>query len=132
MKIYLAAPWIHKEQARAAAEQIEAAGHTITKRWWEHREVPGYLTADTTHDDELVQQAVEDVEGVFNADAFVVLTTAPSEGKSVETGLALAWGMPIIVVGQKTNLFHYLLNEALVVETIEAAIELLGTRQFVD
>ena len=108
MRIYIAAPWTHKADAARVASLLEAAGHTITKRWWEHREVPGYLTADHSNDDELTEQALQDIDGVLTADVFVLLNYEKSEGKAVETGIALAVGIPIIVVGGRSNLFHYL------------------------
>lgn len=107
MRIYIAAPWDHKAEACAAATQLEAAGHTITKKWWEHPEVAGFLRNDDDND-ELAIQAVEDISGVWNANVFLLLNMAPSEGKCVETGLALAYGTPIIIIGQRSNLFHYL------------------------
>lgn len=106
MKIYIAAPWVRKSEAIMAAWDFEQAGFTITKRWWEHREVPGYLVND--HDNaELRQQADEDMRGVHIADLFVLLNYEKSEGKAVETGFALAAGIPILLVGGKSNLFHY-------------------------
>lgn len=108
MRIYIAAPWTHKTDAARVASLLETAGHTITKRWWEHCEVPGYLTADHSNDDELTEQALQDIDGVLTADVFVLLNYEKSEGKAVETGIALAVGIPIIVVGGRSNLFHYL------------------------
>jgi nucleoside 2-deoxyribosyltransferase len=122
-RIYLAAPWVRRDEARAAGELIEAAGHTITKKWWEHRDVP--IDQADRHL-ELEQQAIEDLEGVFRAQVFVLLNLATSEGKAVETGLALAYGKPIILVGERSNLFHYLVNPAFRVPTIEEAIVLAG------
>lgn len=121
MRIYVAAPWTHKADAKRFAETLEAAGHTITKKWWEHREVPGYLTADIPASEriELEQQAKEDFEGVLTAEAFVLLNLEKSEGKAVETGMAitsagfLANGVTragvyrFFLVGGKSNLFHY-------------------------
>lgn len=108
MKVYIAAPWTRKALAASYAAVLEASGHTITKRWWEHREVPGYLTDDHTNDAELAQQALEDIDGVLAADVFVLLNLEKSEGKAVETGIALAAGIPIVVVGPRSNIFHYL------------------------
>lgn len=122
MNVYLAAPWTHKEEAARFANVLEAAGHAITKKWWEHREVPGYLASgiSTANRDELAQQAAEDIAGVFLADAFVLLNYEKSEGKAVETGVALALGVlqaknilvggpkRFILVGTGTNLFHYI------------------------
>lgn len=108
MRIYLAAPWVFKDEAARAGALLESAGHIITKKWWEHREVPGYIHPPDVSNDELMFQAAEDLAGVFNAQVMVLLNFAVSEGKAVETGLALAYGTPIIVVGVRSNLFHYL------------------------
>jgi nucleoside 2-deoxyribosyltransferase len=118
MKVYIAAPWTHKADAARTAAMLEAAGHEVTKRWWEHREVPGYLTDDHANDGELREQAEEDVQGVCDADVFVLLNYAKSEGKAVETGVAIACGIPIIVVGRRSNLFHYL--SVVVVTSVDA------------
>lgn len=114
MRVYIAAPWTHKPAAIAAAVAFEQAGFTVTKRWWEHR--------DTTDIEELAIQAIEDIAGVFNANWFVLLNLEKSEGKAVETGLALAYGTPIIVVGKPTNLFHYLPGTRFA-DTVEDAIQ---------
>jgi len=111
MRIYVAAPWINKSEARAAAETLEKKGHTITEKWWEHPEVDGYLRANCNDNDreELAYQAAQDVTGVLSADAFVLLNLGKSEGKSVETGIAIISEVPrLILIGGKSNLFHYL------------------------
>lgn len=128
MRIYLAAPWVCKAEALAAATTLEVAGHTITKKWWEHREVNGYLRDDisTEQREELMIQAMEDIAGVWNAQAFILLNGKVSEGKSVETGLALAYSTPIVLIGAPSNLFHYL-PHVFRVDTIEDAIALLPT-----
>lgn len=106
MKVYLAAPWVEKELARAVAPVIEAAGHTITEKWWEHPEVEGYpIQGD---DAELCEQAGKDLHGVLSADAVIVLNPRASEGKAVEQGIAIAMCTPIVVVGKRSNIFHYL------------------------
>lgn len=121
MRVYIAAPWGCKRDAADAAHQFEAAGHTITKPWWEHRDV-NEVDPDTWA--ELAHQAIEDWRGVEEADVFVVLALQVSEGKSVETGLALAYGVPIILVGTRTNLFHYLPG-VVVVPTVKHALAVL-------
>lgn len=123
MRVYLAAPWVCKDEACTAATALESAGHTITKKWWEHREVDGYLAKNISIEaaEELAIQAMEDMTGVFNAQAFILLNTRTSEGKNVELGMALAYGTPVIVVGRPTNLFHYF-PDTWFCQTIEDAI----------
>src|SRR3954464_15266950 len=89
-KVYLAAPWTHRPDALAAAQQIEAAGHAITEHWWRHADVP------LDQRDEIRAQAQADVDGVLAADVLVLLNLAKSEGKAVEQGIALQRGIPII------------------------------------
>lgn len=121
MRVYVAAPWTHKAEAKRYADALGAAGHEITKKWWEHREVPGYLdpAIGIPERKELEQQAAEDLAGVLAADAFLLLNLEKSEGKAVETGIAIlamicriagqAGTGPTthILVGGKSNLFHY-------------------------
>lgn len=134
MRIYVAAPWTHKDDAKTYADALEAAGHTITKKWWEHREVPGYLDPTIGGDElaELAQQSKEDMQGVLTADAFVLLNLEKSEGKAVETGMAFASAVMLahglaqtgvvafVLVGGKSNLFHYapMWQEAVTVEDV--------------
>lgn len=109
MRLYLAAPWTCKSAAQTFAQILEDAGHTVPCRWWEHSELPAYLSGQETEGDfaVLAEQAYLDLDGVLTADAFVLLNLVKSEGKAVETGVAIASGVPIIVVGPRSNLFHY-------------------------
>lgn len=114
MNIYLAAPWVDRERAALEAVKLEAAGHEITEKWWEHE--------DTTDHDELVEQAKLDVVGVLAADMLVLLNTQKSEGKAVETGIAIMCCIPIAVVGERTNLFHHL-DDVTLFNSVEEVID---------
>lgn len=109
MKVYLAAPWVDKQQAQEVADILVRQGHCITTRWWEHRDVPGYRTGNETRDEmaELAEQAQLDLDGVLSADVFVLMNSTVSEGKAVETGVAICSGVPVIILGKRSNLFHY-------------------------
>jgi nucleoside 2-deoxyribosyltransferase len=118
LRIYIAAPWVDRELAIKLAERLEAKGHTITHKWWEFenknegQHLESYLEA-YSHD-YLRSCAIDDVNGVKNADKVVLLDTKKSEGKAVEQGIAIALGIPIIAVGrigsQSMNVFHHLDN----------------------
>lgn len=128
MRIYIAAPWVEREKLPAIARVFEGAGHTITERWWEHEDVPNYPHHTTEAEDkELGNQATRDLLGVFMADAVVLINSAKSEGKAVETGLAIAAGMPVIVVGPRSNIFHWMLPPEFCVDTIDEALRLLSS-----
>jgi nucleoside 2-deoxyribosyltransferase len=120
MNIYLAAPWKRKLDAQLAADALEAAGHTITSRWLDYY-------GDTDDPEELAAEAINDIEDIDAADVFVLLNLEPSEGKAVETGLALAEGLQILGVGQPSNVFHHL-PEIQWVSTLAEAIDVLAGR----
>jgi nucleoside 2-deoxyribosyltransferase len=99
-RIYVAAPWTRRGEARAVADRLREAGYDIVSSW---------LTEEDSQDpDHLAIRAHIDLVDIVNSDAMVVLTLEQSEGKSVETGIAIAMGIPVIVVGPRSNIFHYL------------------------
>lgn len=112
-QVYIAAPWELREVAKDLAEKLEAKGIGVTHPWW----VDEGTTADGfTDEDEnfLIQCALSDYNGVRKADAFILLNTQArgyeTSGKAVETGMALAWGCPIFMIGEPSNIFHHLPN----------------------
>ena len=114
MRVYVAAPWTRKSDARTAALILEQYGFTITVPWWDHHE--------THNPKELHEQATADFDGVVGADALVLLNLEMSEGKAVETGIAIASGIPVFVVGDKTNVFHNLDGAVLMFQSLDMAI----------
>ena len=102
MRVYIAAPWTHRQKLPAIAATVTALGCTVTHDWW-NREA-----GDEDHS-ELSRLARLDFNGVVTADTFVLLNFDKSEGKSVESGIALACGKHCIGVGPRyTNIFHNL------------------------
>lgn len=129
MKIYIAAPWIMRGDMPDIARQFEKAGHEITWDWWKY---------DGDHDESPEFHrtcAINDAQGVINADVLVLLNTSKSEGKAVEQGIAIANGMDIIAVGElgalSKNVFHYMDNYTWV-PTVKDAITALSTYEGVD
>lgn len=109
------------------AAQFEAAGHTLTERWWEHVDIPGYPNNVTAAGfNALEDQSTLDYLGVVYADVLVVLNTERSEGKAVETGIAIALLKPIILVGSRTNIFHFI-PSVYPVRDVRAAIRKLAS-----
>lgn len=127
MKVYIAAPWADKALMPDIGEKFEAAGHKITHKWWDVDSTPENLPGTALI---LRQQAINDIQGVQNADLVVVMNTAKSEGKSFEQGIATADNKPIVIVGQRgsvsMNVFHYLDNYRWV-ENLSDALEVLDT-----
>lgn len=130
VKIYLAAPWKDKELAKAAADKLAEAGYYITSRWHHvHADKPADSSGLEFDPTMLKQEALNDAEDVYAADVFLLLNTQKrgeeTSGKAVETGMAMAWGKPVILVGEPTNVFHYL--DIHKVSDIEGAIEVINT-----
>jgi hypothetical protein len=134
MKVYLAGPWVARGAMPSIARQLESEGHAITERWWE-KEEPGNVGSGRLDDKryldehpELItyfeERAVADFIGVVNADALVVWNSDKSEGKAVETGIALAHKAAVVVIGKRTNVFHHLPGVH-VVDTVDDALALL-------
>lgn len=110
MKVYVAAPWGQREKAASLAERLEKKGHEITHKWWVYE---GAAINGMDPDDAFMRRCAEDdFAAVFEADVVVLLNLQErgheTSGKAVETGLALAWSVPIKMIGAKTNVFHYL------------------------
>lgn len=125
MRVYIAAPWVRREEAIEEGKKFEAAGHTVTSRWFYHESAggdPKDPTGAGAPIKRLQDQATEDIYDVLTSDALVVLNLERSEGKAVETGVAMASGVPVISVGKRGNIFLTLCTE---VETVEEAIEAL-------
>lgn len=114
--IYLAAPWKDRDLAAIVARDLVSAGFTITEPWWNH--------PDTNDPTELRLQAKKDLFGVRTADYLICLNTLKSEGKAVETGYALAFNVPVVIVGPITSIFHHH-PLVTVVSTVEEAINVI-------
>ncbi len=115
MKVYLAAPYPARNQIRRYADQLEQIGFTITSTWLneQHEITPGTIDAATDLDSEQTNLHVHtDVKDVSRSDLLVLVTNSASDeysysgGRHVETGIALAQGIPVIVVGEPENIFH--------------------------
>lgn len=134
-KIYVAGPWDFRNKAKEVADKFEAAGHEITHKWWLHDAGVGGL-ADTEYHR---QCAINDVNGVLNADVFYLLNLQErgkeTSGKAVELGLALAgqsffsldkWhNIKIFIEGPYTTNVFQLLNGVQWVTNVEEVIERL-------
>ena len=112
MKLYVAGPWVDRDQVNVEAQKFRDAGHVVDCRWLTlHTDVgqaAGNALNQDEHQDFLREQAMNDIEDLLNSDALVVINSAKSEGMAVETGIAIAALMPIMIVGRRTNIFHTL------------------------
>ena len=102
VKVYIAAPYPEREAAQAVMRDLEnQIGFEVTSTWL--REM-----------DELADAYARlDLADVGRADVLVALnpsawTNTGTGGRHVEFGYALALGKRIVLVGERSNIFHYL------------------------
>lgn len=111
MNVYIAAPYEARKAAVALAAVVESLGCSLCASW---------LTPEHNDDgknsplgDVPVVHALEDLEDVLACDIFIVLNPKGFErsgtgGRHVELGVAIATRKPIILIGERTNVFHFL------------------------
>ena len=114
MKVYLAAPYVRKDEIKARAEELREAGIEVTSSWLEEPHKPSIQMHELTHE-EHQEYAMNDVRDVLAADLLVFFTDPTKAiiraGRHVEFGMAVARYMPIVVVGcEFENIFHHLSN----------------------
>lgn len=97
--VYIAAPYPLKEEARELRNQLERCGVVVTSRWLDGREDTDEQSAETDLRDVRAAQAVV----LLNPDAWANIGTG---GRHVEIGAALTYGMPVYILGVKSNVFH--------------------------
>jgi len=89
MQIYVATKFSGMARAHHFMRMLEAHGHTITHDW----------TTLEHHNRPRVQCAADDLRGVKEADALVLLQVDAMRGAWIETGAALVLGKPVLVLG---------------------------------
>lgn len=122
-RIYLAAPWVYRVEAREAKQALVNAGLSVVSGWTEREEGNGTYDQDAAF---LQHHAKLDADEVQAADTLVILNLTKSEGKASEMGMALAQGKRVVLVGPRTGNIFYHLPEVEQVDTLDAAIALLG------
>lgn len=101
MFVYIAAPYPEREAAIQVMNQLEEAGFRVTSTWLKG-------------DDELADKYARlDLEDIRRSQIVVALNprhfhNSGTGGRHVEFGYALALNRPIVLVGERSNIFHYL------------------------
>ncbi len=116
--VYLAGPYAARARLNGFAGDLRTMLVDVTASWLDetHDIAPGTVDAATDLSDaEVARHAVTDIEDIANADLLILITAdvagvpaATSGGRHVETGVAIASGIPVLVVGQPENVFHRL------------------------
>ena len=126
MKIYLAARYSRRTELVDYRADLTARGAEVTSRWLngDHQidnsgtpigESGEALVEGSSPDGAALREhfAQEDVADVMRADMLIAFTEQPRVGPSrggrwVEFGLAIALGIPMVVIGPRENLFTWL------------------------
>jgi hypothetical protein len=105
MKVYIASR--SQEAGRRLRDLVQSLGHEVTSRWLDVE----FYTGMPQDEEEKVRAAVENLTDVQEADVLVLRAEPDGSfvpgGKHVETGAALAWGKPVLVLGRRENVFHW-------------------------
>lgn len=111
LSVYLAAPYAWKDKLQAYRKELTDASIVCTSRWLDEPHKPTTQIGDLP-DGEFTKYAAQDFQDVVSADVLVFFTdptkTIVRGGRHVEFGIALASGLPVFVIGEKENIFHYL------------------------
>jgi nucleoside 2-deoxyribosyltransferase len=122
--VYLAGPWANRDSVRIARERFRSVGIQVNSQWLDVPIIEGAgndAASQASAGYNMADEAHRDLDDIDHSDLMVVMNLSKSEGKAVETGIALAKEMQVIVVGERSNVFHYL-PQVIVVETVEEAI----------
>ena len=89
MKVYVAGSWEERDEIKNVMKKLEAAGHEVLVDWTCHGGTGKK------------KYALEDFEGVVASEIFILVNPAVmSRGKFIETGIALAGGKNIYIIGK--------------------------------
>ena len=102
-KVYVAARWEQKIEARAFAAELMRAGYVVTSRWvWSEERDPAHENPN-----EAVRWADSDLQDIRMSDVFLLLSDGElgRGGKDFELGYAYALGKRSAVIGPPTHVF---------------------------
>lgn len=114
MKVYLASQYCTKDQISKYAAELRENGIEVTSSWLEEPHSPNTQMSELSPEQHTFY-ALNDLNDVDRSDMLVFFSVDPSiaakrGGRHVEFGYAIKAGLPILVVGPKENIFHYLPN----------------------
>lgn len=105
MKVYIAGPACEKDYVCHVKLLLQQSGFTVVSTWADQRDV-GYEDPGVT--ERLAGAAVQDFKEVASCDLLLILSMTGSRGgMHSELGIALALDKELILIGQRTQVFHY-------------------------
>lgn len=112
-RVYLSAAFSRWQEVQALAGQLATSGCEVVSTWHNC----GSNGSGEVPFDAARNVARQDLEEVQRADLVVILTQPEHEplgrgGRHVEFGAAMAWAIPVAIVGSPENIFHSLAEAA--------------------
>lgn len=130
-RVYLSGQFEDGPALRRQRHDLLSSGIHVTSRWLDAESfVPATASADEAGAPaRLASIASQDIEDIHSADVVVVFNPREASsigrgGRHVETGYALALGKQVIVVGVRSNVFHWL-PEVTVIDDWDRLLEAL-------
>lgn len=99
--IYLASAFTERYWCRVVEPIVRQLGHRVVSQWHELKEADG-------NNEEWAGICQEDIRA---SDLFILFVAGQSQGGCwTEMGIAIACGIPVVIVGETNNIFQYLPN----------------------
>lgn len=112
MRVYMSGGISMREEIRRRANELRATGIEVTSRWLDER-LPNLIWGGAS-DEAMAAHAVRDITDIDRSHYYVYHSHDDARyrsrggGAHFETGYAYARDIPIVVVGQPRNVFHFL------------------------
>lgn len=104
-------------------DAIESRGHEITADWTKHKPLESYPDNAQIS----MEYAAEDLKGVRNCDAFIMVSDPEGTGIYIELGAAIALGKKVFMIGPHTShSVFFLLPQIKIVENLEEVFKELN------
>lgn len=127
-RVYLAARYSRRDELRRYRDELEHNDIGVTSRWLDGplRTMPpgtilgfdGVVLVESESNSDGASEmrgylANEDMYDIQSSDALIAFTEPAGSpysrgGRHVELGIAIAWEMPVIIVGYRENIFCWL------------------------
>lgn len=108
LKLYLAAHFAEQAEMRLLRSRLHQLGHEVTSSWLDQTAPQARARRLVAQPDRYREIARTDVADIHRSDTLVLVRGDPGRGKHVEFGIALAWGLRLILIGEPEVVFHVL------------------------
>ena len=123
VRVYLAASFSRREEIKSLVPKLEGSGFECTSSWLNSP----YKDMESCPIDQRHKAGRTDLCDVLRSDCLILFNDYPSTtgGRHVETGLAIGKSIPIVLIGERTNIFHYTGDILDVVDNFDSALIVL-------